>query len=403
MTWGDVIEKAESERFIGREQELFAFKLHIERNPPRYLIFFISGQGGAGKSSLLNRCRDVSQDLGMLLADCDEQQTDIPAVLGRFAQQMAEQGFTLKKFDERYKVYRQKMDEIEHDPDAPQGLAGIIGRTLVRGVFLAGDMVPGVRKGLEYVPKETQELLENQASDWSSYLVKKITNKDEITLIKEPISILTPLFFKDLNEIAEKRRILLCFENFEETRVFLQAWILRFGEYKPSQNIRIAIASRNPPGAKWDILRPVTLPIQLDIFSEQEAEHFLDVYGITDAKRRSEILDFSGRLPVLMSWLAATESNESDSTVPASDIVDRFLRWVSKPEYRLAALYAALPRKFNLDTIKSLLGSTEETFESQSAFNWLKTMPFVKAQTDGWQYHTVVRRMMLFYQRQESP
>jgi len=50
MTWDDIIDKADNERFIGREQELFTFQVNIERKPPRYLIFYITGQGGVGKT-----------------------------------------------------------------------------------------------------------------------------------------------------------------------------------------------------------------------------------------------------------------------------------------------------------------------------------------------------------------
>jgi AAA+ ATPase superfamily predicted ATPase len=129
--WNQIIDEIEAERFVGREQELEFFQHHIKRIPPRYLIFYITGQGGVGKSTLLNRYREISEGLGFLLSDCNEQQKDVPAVLGCFAQQLSDQGFLLKRFYDRYKTYRQKMDEIESDPKAPQGLAALLGRTLV--------------------------------------------------------------------------------------------------------------------------------------------------------------------------------------------------------------------------------------------------------------------------------
>ena len=285
--WGEIIDKEEAERFVGREWELETFRQQISHTPPRYLIFYITGQGGAGKTTLLNRYREIASDLGFLLADCDELQRDIPAVLGRFAHQLAEQGCSLKRFNERYKTYRQKMDEIENDPEAPQGLAALVGRTVVRATYIVGDMVPGLRKGLDYLPRET---VETQASEWATYLAKKLNNKDEVALVREPAPILTSLFFEDLNEMAKKQRVLLCFENFEATRQELQDWFLRLREYKPSQDIRMAIAGRNQPGAKWDPLRSVTMIVRLDVFTEQEAEAFLDTYKITDSGRRTEIL-----------------------------------------------------------------------------------------------------------------
>ena len=242
--WGEVIDDVEAKRFVGREQELDIFRQQIGLSKPSHLIFYITGQGGVGKTTLLNRYRQIAKDAGFLLVDCDEQEREVPSVLGRFAHQLAERGFPLKRFDERYKTYRQKMNEIESDPDAPRGLAAMLGRTVVRAAYVVGDTVPGLRKGLELIP---QEALETQASEWTSYLARKLTNKDEVALVREPTPILTSLFFNDLNELARKQRILLCFENFEVTHQELQDWLLRVPEYKPSLNIRVAIAGRNQP------------------------------------------------------------------------------------------------------------------------------------------------------------
>ncbi|HYU75086.1 MAG TPA: tetratricopeptide repeat protein [Ktedonobacteraceae bacterium] len=398
--WDEIIDEMEAKRFIGREQELDVFRRQISLSKPNYLIFYVTGQGGVGKSTLLNRYKEVARDSNFLIADCDEQERDVPSVLGRFARQLAEQDMPLKRFNERYKTYRQKMNEIESDPEAPQGLASMLGRTLVRATFAVGDMVPGVRKGLEIVP---QDVLETQASEWTSYLAKKLTNKDDISLIKDPVPILTALFFSELNECTEKRKVLLCFENFEVTRQELQDWLLRLREYKPSLNIRIAIAGRDLPGAKWDALRNVTTVVRLDVFTEQEAEAFLDICGIKNVKRRIEILECSGRLPVIMSWLAAPEADEPDASLPAHNIVERFLRWITEPTLRQVALLGAMPRTFNADILKFMLENQDHITDAQSAFDWLLTMPFVHQTSDGWRYHDVVRSMMLYYQRQKSP
>src|SRR5205085_4417463 len=94
--WGDIIDEAEAERFVGREQELESFRQQINPVKPRYLIFYITGQGGAGKSTLLHRYQNIAEACGFLVAECDEQQRDVPAALGRFAQQLTERGFQLK-------------------------------------------------------------------------------------------------------------------------------------------------------------------------------------------------------------------------------------------------------------------------------------------------------------------
>jgi tetratricopeptide (TPR) repeat protein len=400
--WNDVYEEVEAEHFVGREQELESFHQHISLANPRYLIFYITGQGGAGKTTLLTRYKGIAQEYGFLVSDSDEQQRDVPTVLGWFAQQLTDQGVSFKNFDEKYRTYRQKRHEIENDPEAPQGLAATLARIVVRTAFISGDAVPGVRKGLEYIPLEA---VETQASEWATYLAKKFSNKDDVALVRDPVAILTPLFFKDLNEVAQKRKVLLCFDTFEAASPELQEWLLRLREYKPSLNVRVVIAGRDQPGAKWDALRAAMLTIRLDVFKEQEAEMFLDVYGITSLKRRQEILELSGKLPVLMSWLAAAESHaeEADVTIPSHDVVDRFLRWVTDSQLRQVALVGAIPRTFNADILSLLLKSQNQTVDEQRAFDWLLTMPFIIQSSDGWRYHDVVRRMMLHYERGKSP
>jgi len=398
---GDILDKAEAARFVGREQEIENFRQHISCTPPSYIVFYITGQGGVGKTTLLNRYRAiVRNEYGFLVAGSDEQQRDIPTVLGHFAQQLSAQNVSLKHFNERYKTYRQKMHEIENDPAAPQGLAALLGRTAVRAAFAGGDLVPGLRKGLDLLP---QDSLETQASEWTGYLAKKLTNKDDVALIRDPAPILTPLFFTDLNAIAQKQKVLLCFENFEATRQELQQWFIHLRDYKASQNIRFVIAGRNEPGTQWDTLSKITKTIRLDVLTEPEAEKFLDAYGVTNPGRRAEILESSGRLPVIMSWLAAPEGNEPDSPLPTHNIVDRFLRWVDDPQLRQVALLGAIPRAFNVDVLKVLLDHHDQTIDEQRAFDWLLTMPFVRQRSDGWYYHEVVRRMMMYYQRQRSP
>jgi hypothetical protein len=198
-----------------------------------------------------------------------------------------------------------------------------------------------------------------------------LTNKDELALVREPRPILTSLFFDDLNELARKQHILLCFENFEVTQQELHDWLLHLREYRPSLNIRAAIAGRNQPGPGWDTLRNVTMTIRLDVFTEKEAHAFLDASGITNKKRRIEILECSGRLPVIMSWLAATDGSEPDTSLPAQSIVERFLRWINEPDLRQVALLAAMPRVFNLDILTPLLDHQSQTTDVQSAFDWL--------------------------------
>jgi len=399
-TWGDLIKKREAERFVGREQELDIFQREIALEVPEILIYYLTGQGGVGKTTLLRRYQELARKSDFLVAECSEQQKDVPAVLGRFAQQLATLHAPLENFEKRYKVYRQHLREIEHDPEAPQGMAAFLGRTAVRTTFVLADMIPGLRKGLEYIPQETAD---THVSDWMSYLAKKMSNKEETALMRDPVSALTPLFFDDLNRLVSKQRILLCFENFEATRPELQEWLLHLPDYALSEQIRLVIAGREPLAAAWDPLRLVTRVVSLDVFNEEEARLFLNTYGVVHEKRRVEILHWSGCLPVLMSWLATPQGEETDPSVPLHDIVERFLRWVTDQVWREVALLVAFTHIFNLDILRVILPQGRLPVDEQTALAWLQSMPFVQSRAEGWRYHPVVRRMMLRYQRQTSP
>ena len=62
-----------------------------------------------------------------------------------------------------------------------------------------------------------EETLTIQAGDWVSYLARKMSNKDELQLVKEPQEILTPLFWSEMAEVAREQIVLLFFDTYEVT------------------------------------------------------------------------------------------------------------------------------------------------------------------------------------------
>lgn len=119
--WSQIIHQSEGERFVGREQELALFLEELRREPPRTLIFYLTGQAGVGKTTLLRRFQALARELGFLVAECDERQRDVLAVLGHLAAQFDQRGLRLKAFEDRHRLYYQRLHEIESDPQAPHG------------------------------------------------------------------------------------------------------------------------------------------------------------------------------------------------------------------------------------------------------------------------------------------
>jgi hypothetical protein len=78
---------------------------------------------------------------------------------------------------------------LETDPETPQGLAGLAGRTVAKGTLKLAEQVPVVGAALELID---QDALATQVGEWTTYITRKIGNKDEVKLVLQPKEVLTP-------------------------------------------------------------------------------------------------------------------------------------------------------------------------------------------------------------------
>jgi tetratricopeptide (TPR) repeat protein len=325
----------------------------------------------------------------------------MPEAMGRLAEQIEQQGHRLTQFAERYKVYRQKKQELESDPEAPQGFSAFVGKAIAKGGLGLAKQIPGSGA---VTPFLDEEAISSQAGEWTSYVAKKLTNKDEARLINEPIETLTPVFLQDLGKVAESHPILLLFDVYERTSPFLDTWLNQLleghhGDLPPT--LLMAIAGREELDKnRWADWEGIIARLPLDPFTQEEATQFLHRKGITHEQVIDVILRLSGCLLLLVATLAAESPNDpAQIGDPSGTAVERFLQWVEDPTRRQLALDAALPRTLNRDIIAVLQG--EEN--ADKLFNWLRTMPFVEETTDGWAYHDIARTQMLRHKRRLSP
>ncbi|QKQ72357.1 AAA family ATPase [Nostoc sp. TCL240-02] len=400
----DIVKQRQQSNFVGREDQINRFRqnlaLPVEDNR-RCFLFNIYGQGGIGKTTLLRQFCKIADEAKMISAYVDEVEKTIPEVMDRLAKELEEQGYKLTQFSDRYKVYCQKCQELETDPDAPQGFSAFVGKTIVKtGVHLA-RRVPVGGAVFDIVDEDA---LANQAGEWASYIAKKITNKDEVQLVKEPKEVLTPLFLQDISKIADKTPLILFFDTSERTGEFLDNWLREIFENqhgKVSANILIIIAGRQELDKNdWASYEELIVRLPLEPFTEEEARQYLTRKGITDNRIIEEIVNVSGNLPLLMEMLADAHPNDPNQVIePSSSAVKSFLRWIDDPKRRQMALDAAIPRCLNRDVIAKL--RSEE--EADELFNWLKETSFLKEHINGWVYHDVVKTQMLCHKRLSSP
>jgi energy-coupling factor transporter ATP-binding protein EcfA2 len=221
----DILRQRQQSDFVGREDYLASFYENIKlspNHPNRQFLVNVWGQGGVGKSTLLRQFTKIAQETQAVIAHTDENEVNILDMLGHLAQQFEKQGLKFHTFSERYRLFRQKKQELEADPDAPIGLSALVGKAAVKASVKLGKRVPVGGVVLDFFDEDS---LYAQAEEWASYVAKKLRNQDEVQLLQEPVNTLTALFLQDLGKISTKVPILIFFDTYEETGQFLDDWL----------------------------------------------------------------------------------------------------------------------------------------------------------------------------------
>jgi hypothetical protein len=396
--------------FIGREAQLQQFRsvLATPYEKRDCFLFSVSGQGGIGKTTLLKQFRKITTDLGHVATYVDEGSPTNPVdnvleALSRLAADLEKQEYECKKFQERYKTYRQRKQELQSDPDAPKGLAAHIGKVIAKVSIGAAKSNPlsGAVMGVV-----DENALVDQAGEVATFVAQKLSkNKDDVQLVNEPLEVLTPLFLEDLNTIAEHKTVVLLLDTFEQTGTFLGDWLLAVLDERYSgvlhPNCLICVAGRDPlPKNNWAEWEDMIGRSELEPFTEAEARQYLASKGNFSESVLQEIWRLSSDgVPLLIEMMAQNAPMDAAQVSdPCEDAVERFLKWEKDDTKRQVLLDASVPRVLNRDVLAVLTNGTD----ADGLFDWLKSRSFVVEHPDGWQYHGIVRQQMVRYQRRVS-
>lgn len=262
--------------FIGRGAQLALLRRNLTlayTDPERRFLFAVSGDAGVGKTTLLRRfCDILTTEHHALVAWTDEDALDLPSAMARLAGDLERQEHPLKKFNERYRVYRQRRQEFEADPDAPAGLPEFIGRTAGRAAVHLARHAPVAGVVADFIDPDAAG---DQLGAWTAYIARKLTNKDEVRLLREPAAELTPLFLEDLRYLAETHPVALVFDTYEATSPYLDRWLhdtLASRHGPVSRNILWLLAGRQPLDAQvWANRQRLVARLPLDPFTDAEA------------------------------------------------------------------------------------------------------------------------------------
>ena len=396
-------EQRRRENFVGRTEQQQVFTENFAADEPKWVVLSVTGEGGVGKSTLLKRYTQLAQgdEIKANVVYCDDRQYTPVDAMAVIAEQLEKLGIESKKFNERYKKYRETLQQIESDPTAPRGMVNVVTRGLTDFTIKSLRRVPGVGVAADYVDEKAAG---DAMADLAQYAFTRWGNKDETLLVREPEKILTPLFVELLNEATEKQRLVVMFDVFERTSSTLSSWIIELVDGKHgdfSSWASFIVSGRDPLEQHWTELAGLMSHVQLEPFTLDETAIYLSNQNIKDEMLVKQIYEDTGGLPVLVELLASTKPQPG---VPLPDIsrnaVERFLQWTPDEEKRHAALIASVPRQFNQEILQAVLGQDK----GKELFYWLAGQSFVRSNTErGYFYHDKVRVLMLRHQKNITP
>jgi tetratricopeptide (TPR) repeat protein len=404
-TLQELIRRRQAGAFVGRNEQLTLFRetlgLSVD-DPRRRFVFGIHGDAGVGKTYLVRQLVRVAREGSYRTAYVDEAWYDVVSVLEAMASELEKQGARFGRLRDRLATYRQRRRELDGDPGVPDGLSSVLTRSAVRvGLRAAGDIpfVGGFADELD------ADGLAEQADRLRAFLVRRFrSNSEDVELLLDPVSTLTPVFLQELCEAAEDSPVALFFDTYERTGGYLDAWLLALLDGRHGSvpaDIVITISGQHPLDVnRWGDYLGIRADMPLEVFTETEARALLADRGVTDEQVIDVIIRLSGRLPLLVAMLAEARPESAELVGdPSGSAVERFLKWESDERKRTAALHGALPRRLDRDTFAVATGS----HSPREDFDWLCRLPFVAEHADGFRCHDFVRAAMLRVLRRTAP
>lgn len=404
--------KTKAKSFIGREAELALFRELLQQDEPEYSILLVHGVGGVGKTWLLNQWEHEVREKKYAGARVDEEQPSVERILKKFRDDFVKQGFKFKEFDKSSQKFRQLKSEAEKalhewEEKREEGIAKTAGRVTGKSAVVLAKLFTPSREALEFLGGG--EKVEQVFAEGFGYLRKWCKSKEDLEFLENPLLHLTRHFIHDLNRIAGKQRIILFFDTYEYLAPYCDEWLRNVflkGDLCDSNQIMFVFAGRYAFSPCWLDYQSLTRQIPLDVFTDEEAQNYLSLRGITNPQTVEEILKTSGKLPVYLAMLTSQANGSAqESGQPTESVVERFLKWIpkSESEKRRAVIACAFPRFFNKDLVRLLLGESVQEGVVQDVFEWLHHLPFITSEKKrGWSYHELVRTQILLYKYQES-
>lgn len=372
--------------------------------PKRLLV--IHGVGGVGKSSLLRmfrlHCKSVS--VPVALASGDEAKSALD-VLTRWTEDLKADGIALPTFGKTYEHYRAIQAKVENESaKTAEKLAKGAAKTVIE---TAASTIPGVGPLVGKLGGMGAEAL----VDW----LRGFLTKPDIDLLLDPAKKLTDDFLADVANAANKRRIVLMLDTFEQMTA-LDDWArdvaqrvgqisnLPEGQIKNlSYGVLLVIAGRALPNwsRAWDGFIANAQIEELKPMTEEVMRELIQRYyatmrgGEPNPTQVEAIIRFARGLPMVVTsavqlWVKyGVEDFQSVKAEIVANLVDRLMEGV--PKQLIPALEAAaVVRWFDQPILRAVLKQDDV----RDVYNELRRFPFVRTRVEGLALHDAVREIM---------
>jgi tetratricopeptide (TPR) repeat protein len=371
-------------------RDVFRHSAAAQTLPKRLLV--IHGVGGVGKSSLLRmfrlHCKSVNAPVA--LASGDEAKSAVD-VLRDWVDDLKADGVALPTFAKTFEHYRAIQAKVENE-------AGKIAGQAVKGaaktmIETAASTIPGIGPLIGKLGGMGAEAL----VDW----LHGFLTKPDIDLLLDPAKKLTDDFLADVAPVADKRRIVLMLDTFEQMTA-LDDWAREVAQ-RLHANVLLVIAGRALPNwsrawqgwmasAQVEELKPMTEEVMRDLVRRY---HATMRGGEPNPAQVEAIIRFARGLPMVVTsavklWIQyGVEDFAAVKPQVVADLVDRLMEGV--PSALIPALEAAaVVRWFDQPILRAVMKQDDV----REVYNELRRFPFVRTRAEGLALHDAVREIM---------
>lgn len=398
-------------------QEQFKQKLGAATLSKRLLV--IHGVGGVGKSSLLRvfRLQCQAKQVPIALASGDEDKSALD-VLARWSEDLKAGNLKLPTFSKTFEYYRAIQAKVDEQVKKAAGgrVAEIAGKAASKTAetaggalagALIGSVIPGVGTAIGgALGGVLGEMGAETLVDW----LRGFLTQPDIDLLLDPTKKLTHDLLADLQHIAEKQRIVLMLDTFEQMTA-LEDWVNSLAQHLPPNGLFVIAGRALPDWSRhWPSWMAYAQVEELRPMAEEDMRTLVRRYyaklrgGEPAPKQIEAIVRFARGLPMVVTsavqlWVKyGVEDFQAVKPEIVANLVDRLMEGVS-PAIMPVLEAAAIVRWFNQPILRAVTGLADV----RDVYNELRRFPFIRVRVEGLAMHDAVREIIDENLRAQDP